>query len=550
MRLLDLDDDCLSRVAAHSRGHAAFTTLVCKRLLRFTQQAFYPHPVTCNLGTVLQCQATYDVYKNTNEVKKWFESPGARAFIDASLHHGNEDFLMHIFPDWTKRVDALLAAGRIDILEKVMGIPGKPETTKSLIYRQGRELRSSLLQTLEFLGREYGDCGCLFREKNAGEMNTARRYLSHACMAPSPVSLKFLFDWVNQLAPEENSYINALLGIGSLLPENLVRVAVCNGGSGNLAYIHEQMARANTNSGAAGMLFPWICSIFVRWCQKIGYAAWEYMSRVDWKAQGFTLRKAVQYYNEHGPSLLQRRHKPVEIKSEMFRIRDRRSFDIVKAALESKDGWLVDAFQEACVHVPCLEYTCLFQNTELDEPAPINISIMCKCIKSIALSYLLFDDASSCFVTASMFKLSRMDNSREPSAVMKITHYSCLLISELWEEAIADGRASVLKRLHNVIIRNNFLFHTLVLAFKWKQLVTINRFLTRTPQAGISLAVRQRDYLVQHGSVYYPPARLAHTVAKLLAVSLSIARERCREATPPAGKRILPDFRYNPHRSC
>lgn len=545
MRLLDLDDDSLSGVAKCSREHAAFTTLVCKRLLRLTQGVFHPHPITCNLGTVVQCQATYEVYKHTHEVKRRFESVGFHAFADACLLHGSEEFVMEEFPEWAKRTDALLSAGRVDILEKAMRVPGKPESTQSSMYVQGHELRSSLLNVMDFLGTEYGDCGCLLREKHAGSINLARRYLNNACMAPGPASLRFILDWVDRLTPKTTRYIDTLLETGTLLTRSLVGTAISKGGPGNLAYIHERMLRSNattgSNTNAVDVLFPWICSVFVEGRQ-IGHAAWEYMSAVDWKARGCTLRSAVQRYNEVVVPLLKQRCKPAVINRDMFKIRDQRSFDIVKAALQSKDSWLVDAFQEACEHILCLEYVCLFNSGTID------ISVVWRCVDHIALSYILFDDASSCFVTSSMFKLSCVDACTEASNVVKITHYSCLLISELWEAAIADGRPDVLKRMYKVIIRNNFLFHTLVLAFKWKQLSTIGRFLTRTPQAGISLDVGKRDYLVQQGSMYYPPERLAHTVAKLLAVSLDIAHKRCREFIPQVGKRTLPDFQYHPHR--
>tara|TARA_B100001057_G_scaffold480030_1_gene552403 strand:- start:3882 stop:5525 length:1644 start_codon:yes stop_codon:yes gene_type:complete len=547
MRLLDLDDDSLSRVAEHLREHAAFTTLVCKRLLRLTQEVFHPHPVTCTLGTVVQCQATYEVYKHTHEVKRRFESVGSHAFTDACLLYGNEDFVMQQFPEWAKRTDALLSAGRVDILEKAMGIPGKPETTQSSIYVECRELRSSLLNVITFLGIECGDCGCLFREKHAVSMNLARRYLNLVCMAPGPASLRFILDWVDRLTPHRNRYIDALLETGTLQARSLVGTAISKGGPGNLAYIYECMLRSNartaSNANTDDVLFPWICSVFVDGRQT-GHAAWEYMSAVDWKARGCTLRSAVQRYNEVVIPLLNHLWwlKPVVISCDLFKIRDQRSLDIVKAALRSKDSWLLDAFQEACEHIPSLEYVCLFNS------GTINISVVWRCVEHIALSYILFDDASSGFVTSSMFKLSRMDACTEASDVVKITHYSCLLISELWEAAIADGRPDVLKRMYKVIIRNNFLFHTLVLAFKWKQLRTIGRFLTRTPQAGISLDVGKRDYLVQQSSMYYPPEALAHTVAKLLAVSLDVAHKRCCEFTPQVGKRKLPDFQYHPHR--
>lgn len=553
MRLLELDDDILLHVVAHAREHAAFTVLVCKRLRRLTAVAFHPMPVTCRLGTLLHSQATLEVYKYA----RCFFFSGGRCFEDAVLLHGEESFVKHVCANSNRvlSVDLWLKAGRVDFLIRSQFMH-EADYEQALQPATNRVHDREFLELIRFLCADF--TGEALQRNAWGQrcsspsaahkVHRAEIVLVQASMAPGPATLKCMFDWIHRLAAVARCNLAALLAFEST-GVKMLRAAIREGGPGNIAYIQEQIERAKCAFGvshpAADHIFLGICAYIVSNGHvniKHGYAVWEFLQSVDWKARGCTLSSAVDQYKAlarpdawaipNPESLL--------VDSVIFKaIRDERSLSIVRSALEVDGGWLVDAFNTACTDNGCVEYVCLFGN----DGSSVDIGVVCECTKRIALEFLLFDGASSCFVTKAMFKLLNMTESGELSAGMKVAHHSCTLVSELWAAATSDGTRGAQKRARRILYGNNFVFHTLIVSFKCKQIHSIDAMLERTPVVASELAAKQRNYLVWQGSRCYAPEQLSPIASKLLSVPEPVARERCCAYRAPPGYRRLPDFR-------
>lgn len=576
MPLLSLDDDSLFHVVDHSRDHSAFTILVCRRLRDITKAVFRPMPVTCSLASLMRRSATFAVYSRTKDIRRAFEDTNIRqtkcaplsSFKDAVIRYGDEDFVSEVVPDWTEQTNALICAGRVDLLRKIM------EPTREADALGARCCSGKNVHPLCCAGREtylrdiiryLSENETLTAlptasdaENNAkalGHINSVRAALLRASEAPGPETLGYIFDLVyKSSATEKTCTLDLMLVWHNWLRVSILRAAIKKGGGGNIDFIQQQVQRcfeeANSELGAdeiAESVFLWVCASICS-SGEIGYGAWHYLERVDWKARGYTLESVPERFRELQPfTTFELDHQSWygrQFSISMFNIRDVRSMDIVTRALDMEDSWLTKAFRKACPHASSIESLCLFQIQT--DGCPANVHLTYRCTNEIALRYVLHDDTSSCYVTGGLFKITADNTRRELSGSTTATYYSSLLILSIWSYGVENGTSDSKARAYKILYDNNFVLHTLVKSFALGFIGVVDELLDLVPNLTHRLSIKQRMYVVQRGCISYEPARMAKTAAKIALVSQQSAYEMCCQYATPPGKRRLPDFDYRP----